>query len=77
MKPTFMQNYYFYLSISYQAYLQHYSGAAANVLVVTDNGLRLQLPANRFRPFLTHAGISGRFCLTVDTDNKFVSLQRC
>ncbi len=72
----FMKQYYFSISVSYQSYLNHYSGAAANVLVITECGLRLQLPATRFRPFLTHSGIYGRFCLEVNEDNKFLNLYK-
>ncbi len=70
-----MNHYYFRLNIAYQAYLSHYSGAASAVLVVTENGLRLQLPASRFRPFLSQAGIKGRFRLTTDQQNKFIKLE--
>ncbi|MEF1186812.1 DUF2835 family protein, partial [Vibrio sinaloensis] len=42
-----MNYYYFSLNISYQTFLADYNGAASSVLVVTDNGLRLQLPATK------------------------------
>ncbi|CAM3578675.1 hypothetical protein VA7868_04388 [Vibrio aerogenes CECT 7868] len=70
-----MQYYYFSLNISYHDYLSYYSGQAASVLVVTDNGLKLQLPAIRFRPFLTQLGLKGRYRLTTDKNHKFVSLE--
>ncbi|MFY2508653.1 DUF2835 family protein [Vibrio pectenicida] len=70
-----MNQYYFSLNISYQSFLAHYNGAASNVLVVTDEGLRLQLPATRFRPFLSQIGLSGRFRLTTDQNNKFIKLE--
>ncbi|MGD8111813.1 DUF2835 domain-containing protein [Vibrio sp. TRT 21S02] len=70
-----MNYYYFSLNISYQTFLSHYSGAASSVLVITDNGLRLQLPATRFRPFLTQIGVKGRFRLTTDQENKFIKLE--
>ncbi|WP_141138435.1 DUF2835 family protein, partial [Vibrio sp. V05_P4A8T149] len=37
--------------------------------------LRLQLPASRFRPFLSQIGVKGRFRLTTDQNNKFVKLE--
>ncbi|MCE7614915.1 DUF2835 domain-containing protein, partial [Vibrio fluvialis] len=40
-----MNRYLFSLNISYQAFLSHYSGASSTVLVLTECGLRLQLPA--------------------------------
>ncbi|WP_117235482.1 DUF2835 domain-containing protein [Vibrio maerlii] len=70
-----MNHYHFSLNISYQAYIAHYSGAASNVLVTTDQGLRLQLPASRFRPFLTQMGVKGRFRLITDQNNKFIRLE--
>ncbi|MGY2575940.1 DUF2835 domain-containing protein [Vibrio sp. C8] len=70
-----MKHYYFSLNISYQAYLAHYSGAASSVLVVTEHGLRLQLPASKFRPFLSQIGVKGRFRLITDQNNKFIKLE--
>ncbi|MGF1771263.1 DUF2835 domain-containing protein [Vibrio wakamikoensis] len=70
-----MKHYYFSLNISYQQYVTHYTGHAYSVLVCTDQGLRLQLPATRFRPFLTQLGLKGRFRLTTDQNNKFLRLE--
>ncbi|MCW8333772.1 DUF2835 domain-containing protein [Vibrio paucivorans] len=70
-----MNQYYFSLNISYQNFVAHYSGAASQVQVITDNGLRLQLPATRFRPFLSQIGVKGRFRLTTDQNNKFLKLE--
>ncbi|MGR5285803.1 DUF2835 domain-containing protein [Vibrio maritimus] len=70
-----MKHYYFSLNISYQQYVTHYTGHAYSVLVYTDQGLRLQLPATRFRPFLTQLGLKGRFRLTTDQNNKFLRLE--
>ncbi len=73
-----MQNkqYYFSLNIPYQTFLAHYSGAASVVHVITENGLRLQLPATRLRPFLSQLGLKGRFRLTTDQNNKFLQLEQ-
>jgi len=71
-----MNHYYFTISVTYQAYLQHYSGQASNVLIVTECGLKIQLPASRLRPFLTYGGIKGRFILATDSSNKFVELTK-
>ncbi len=70
-----MNQYFFSLNIPYQTFLSHYNGAASNVLVVTETGLRLQLPASRFRPFLSQIGLKGRFRLITDQNNKFVRLE--
>ena len=71
-----MKNYTFSVNISYQAYLNHYSGAASTVLVVTDNGLKLQMPASRFRPFLSQLGVKGRFRVSVNAQNRLETLER-
>jgi len=70
-----MKQYYFSLNISYQAFLDHYSGAASTVQVLTDQGLRLQLPAARFRPFLSQIGVKGRFRIITNQENKFIKLE--
>ncbi|WP_375753984.1 DUF2835 domain-containing protein [Vibrio sp. HN007] len=70
-----MNQYTFRLDISYQTFLQHYSGAANHIMVFSEQGLKLQLPASRFRPFLTQIGVRGRFRLTTDQNNKFVKLE--
>ncbi|MDF2152139.1 DUF2835 domain-containing protein [Vibrio sp. CAU 1672] len=70
-----MKQYCFSLNVSYQIFLAHYSGAASAVQVVTDNGMRLQLPATKFRPFISQLGIRGRFRLTTDQNNKFLKLE--
>ncbi|MCW8344441.1 MULTISPECIES: DUF2835 domain-containing protein [Vibrio] len=69
-----MTHYHFSVNIRYQAFIEHYTGHAANILVVTESGLKLQLPAARFRPYLTQIGIKGRFRLTTDHNNKFLRL---
>ncbi|OXE29255.1 hypothetical protein CA163_29575, partial [Vibrio parahaemolyticus] len=47
----------------------------SSVQVITNNGLRLQLPAAKFRPFLSQLGVRGRFRLTTDQNNKFLKLE--
>lgn len=71
-----MNTYFFTLSISYQTFLSHYSGAASAVIVRSDQGLTLQLPAARLRPFLTQLGVQGRFRLITDSQHKFVRLEK-
>ncbi|PSU34642.1 DUF2835 domain-containing protein [Photobacterium lutimaris] len=71
-----MKAYIFSIHITYQQFLHHYSGAASTVLVTTDNGLRLQLPATRLRPFLTQLGVRGRFRVTVSEANKLQAIEQ-
>ncbi len=71
-----MKQYYFNVSISYQEFERVYRGGARSVLVTDHTGKRIQIPALRFLPFLEPAGIVGRFVLTTDEQNKFVSLTK-
>ncbi|MDO6543953.1 DUF2835 domain-containing protein [Photobacterium sanguinicancri] len=71
-----MKSYTFSVNISYQSYLHHYSGVASSVVVITDNGLRLQLPASRFRPFLSQLGVKGRFRVNVNQQNKIDGIEQ-
>ncbi|WP_028025611.1 DUF2835 domain-containing protein [Enterovibrio calviensis] len=68
--------YLFTLDISYHVFLQHYAGAASTVVVRTDKGLTLQLPASRLRPYLTQRGLKGNFRLIIDGANRFKSLEQ-
>ncbi len=71
-----MRSFIFRVNITYQIFLQHYSGAASSVVVMTENGLKLQLPAVRLRPFLTQMGVKGRFKVAVDENNKLTTLTK-
>lgn len=66
----------FYLDLSAERYLRYYQGTARTVSVVSLEGQRLEFPAERLRPFITHNGIRGLFALTFDKHNRFVSLKR-
>ncbi|MCJ2376618.1 DUF2835 domain-containing protein [Vibrio sp. ZSDZ34] len=70
-----MKQYRFTLNIPYHLYQTHYSGTVSTVVVHSDEGLRLQLPAAKFRPFLTQTGVKGRFMLITDHNNKFIRLE--
>ena len=74
-KPS-VQQFYFSIQLSQQQFLRYYQGTANAVQVVSECGRRLQFPAAKLRPFLGHAGICGRFRLTVDEHNRFLRLQQ-
>ena len=76
MNARRQQQFRFHLTVNQQEYIRYYQGAANNVRVVSECGRRLQFPASRLRPFITHTGISGRFQLTVDNENRFLNLQK-
>ena len=71
-----MKRYEFRLCISPGDYLDHYRGIVKSVVVLTESGQSLQFPASMLRPFVTDAGIDGRFVLLCDENNKCVDLRR-
>lgn len=68
--------YRFRIALSYQQYLHYYQGHVQAIVVRSDEGLRLQLPAARLRPFVTAMGIHGRFELELDALNQTQRLER-
>ncbi len=70
------RRYEFGMALSAQKTREIYRGRARYILVETDDGTRLQLPASRFREFVDGDGIHGRFRVETDTKHKLQSLQR-
>ena len=66
----------FSISLSAERYLQYYRGHARAVIVRSEDGRRIQLPAASLRPFVTAEGIVGRFELTLDENNKLIDIRR-
>lgn len=66
----------FRLDISPERYVSYYQGAVRNVLATSVDGRRVQFPADRLRPFVTHDGVRGEFVLEFDADNRFVGMRR-
>lgn len=66
----------FRLDISPESYLAYYQGVARSVVVTGRDGRRLQFPADRLRPFVTHEGVRGEFELEFDASHKFVAMRR-
>lgn len=54
-------------------FLPYYQGRAQTIVVMSDQGLRLQFSARHIRPYLKSDGINGYFCLHTEY-NKFLSL---
>jgi hypothetical protein len=52
-----------------------YQGQIKYIIVVTDQGLKLQLPAHNFRSFVNSNGIRGRFRLITDDENKLQKIE--
>ena len=70
------QNFYIDLRITRDEYLKRYRGVASTVLAQTTHGQTIRFPANRLQPFVRHDGISGRFRLEVDAQNRLLSVEQ-
>ncbi len=66
----------FSLNISPEAFLRYYQGTASVVVVQADDGLRVQIPANSLRSFVSQQGIVGRFELELDQNSKLINLKK-
>ena len=71
-----MSKFEFTMSLSAQQIHSVYQGRARYILVESDAGLKLQLPAANFRNFVTADGIQGRFRVTIDASNKIQTLRK-
>ena len=71
-----MHTVHFTLRLSRDMLLRWYRGEAHSVTVVTEEGIRLQLPAHSLRPFVNADGVSGRFSLRYDGLGRQISLRR-
>ncbi len=71
-----MKRFEFVLSISSQQYLAYYRGSVRQVVAQSTTGATVQFPAALLTPFVTTAGISGRFVLTCEDSGKGAELRR-
>ena len=62
--------------ISADEYLKRYSQRNTVVSTVTLEGKSIRFPAGILQPFVLHNGISGRFSIEFDENNKFVGIHR-
>lgn len=72
-----MKHFEFVLNISSQRYLQYYRGSVRQVVALSTAGATVQFPAALLTPFVSTAGISGRFVLTCNDHGKGAELKRC
>jgi hypothetical protein len=66
----------FGLAIPAQEYFHYYRGSINKVIATCVDGKTVQFPAGLLTPFVTTAGIRGRFVLTCDDDGKGAELNR-
>ena len=71
-----MTAYEFSVSLSAGETERIYRGEGRFILVETDSGLSLRLPATNFRSFVEADGIHGRFRVRVDESNRLQVLER-
>ena len=57
-------------------YERYYRGTVRNIIVVTHQGARVQFPASAVREFVSDDGVCGDFQITMNKDNKLVSLKK-
>ena len=66
----------FRVAISRDQMLDYYGGFGTRVVVRSDQGTLIQLPASRFRAFVNYDGVHGRFRLYYDERSRFQALER-
>jgi hypothetical protein len=71
-----MRSFEFTLALSAQKTRSIYQGQARYILVESDQGLKLQLPAANFRDYVGADGIHGRFSVRIDAGNKILQLRK-
>lgn len=71
-----MRNFEFDMTLSAQKTRAIYEGQARHILVETEQGLKLQLPAANFYKYVTADGIQGRFSVKIDADNKLIEMRK-
>ncbi|MDH5424259.1 MAG: DUF2835 domain-containing protein [Gammaproteobacteria bacterium] len=71
-----MHDVIFTISITPEAYLQYYRGAAKAVIVKAEDGRRIRFPAQALQSHIKPEGIHGRFRLLFDKNNKLIKLEK-
>jgi hypothetical protein len=66
----------FYLNIAPPDFLKYYNGTANTISVLSDDGRRIEFPAEHLRQFVTHQGIEGNFEIEFDQQFKIRQLRR-
>lgn len=70
------RSYRFQINISREKYLHYYAGEATSIQVHSEDGILIQFPASALKKFVTHQGISGKFRISFDENNKLINLQQ-
>lgn len=67
---------HFRLAINADEASRYYRGTAHFVVVIADNGQKVQFPARVIRPFINQQGVSGYFSIQFDDDNKLIAIKK-
>jgi len=65
----------FRLAISAEEYLAYYQGSAQVVVARSDDNKTIRFPASAIRKFVTRDGVFGSFEISLDENNKLISIQ--
>ncbi|OFC71428.1 DUF2835 family protein [Alteromonas confluentis] len=68
--------YFFTLSLSYTDCQALYQSAGQSAILLSESGIRVQVPVSRLRPFIDSRGLKGRFRLVVSGENKIKTFER-
>ena len=71
-----MLNFEFDMAISTQQTKAIYEGRARFIRVESEQGLKLRFPAANFRAYVSADGITGRFSVEIDVNNKILALRK-
>lgn len=71
-----MPSFEFSLALSARRTETIYRGDARYIVVESEQGPKLQLPAGNFRAYVDADGIHGRFRVRIDDGNRILSLER-
>ena len=63
------------LSLTREQLEQFYAGHVNQVWARDTRGVSIQFPLHALRPFITHAGVRGRFRLQVSADQRLTSIE--
>ncbi len=68
--------YFFSLGIDYAECGVLYQQNANSVILTSECGKRVQIPATRLRPFVSSIGIKGRFRMLINAQNKIIAFEK-
>lgn len=67
---------YFKLNISAENYQAYYRGVSQTIVTRSEDGQKIQFPANELRKFVSHSGVCGRFEITYSRNSKLIDLRK-